>query len=290
MKRLEDLAKRAVGPKRRRQIALARVRIRSLTSDWRRLPDFLVIGAQRSGTSSLYKYLSAHPGVVPSVRKEVEYFSRYYSHGDRWFRAHFPLRARSCQTFEATPDYLLHPLAPARAKSDVPDARFVVILREPVARAFSHYQHEVRLGFERLSFERALELEQERIMPDLDRLQEDPLYPPRHLYFFSYVTRGLYAQQLARWFNQFPRERFLVIFSENFFADTARTYEQILRFLGLPEHRLRTFANYSSRSSADLSSIDDRTRRRLVDTFEPANRDLENLLGVPTPWTIRAPT
>ena len=190
----------------RHRVAQWRVQARTPTGRWRRLPDLLVIGGQRCGTSTLYRHLGRHPDVSPSLRKEVEYFSRRYDRGDRWYRAHFALDVqRDRLSFEATPDYLFHPLAAARAATVVPDARLVVMLRDPVARAWSHYHHMVGLGHEHLDFDAAVTAEPDRCADDLARLADNPLHDPVALLRYSYVARGRYAEQLARWFEHFPR-------------------------------------------------------------------------------------
>ncbi len=145
------------------------LRVRARTDPDRELPDFLIIGAQRCGTSSFYKYLEDHPLIVPSLRKEVRYFERNYARGEGWYRAHFPSKwhrkwisrrhGREPVSFEASPAYLLHPLAPPRAGQLLPETRIVAMLRNPVDRALSHYRHSVRHGWETPSFEEALEAE-----------------------------------------------------------------------------------------------------------------------------------
>jgi hypothetical protein len=268
----------------RRRIALARVEARRVTGALRRLPDFVIIGAQRSGTSSLYRYLGQHPSVVPSIRKEVEYFTRHYDRGQVWYRAHFPLRARACTTFEATPQYLYHPLAPERILRDLPGSRFIVLLRDPVARAFSHHQHMVRLGFETEPFERAVELEEDRVRPDLERLHDDPFHHPRSALRFSYVDRGRYAVQLERWFAMFPRDRFLIVFSEDLFADPAAAFDRILRFLDLPLRRPASFENHSAHRGGEASSLSPETRERLASLFRAPDEALARVLGRRPPW------
>src|SRR5436189_26280 len=121
----------------------------------RPLPDFLILGAQKAGTTALYAYLRWHPQVTGPSFKEVSFFDRHYARGERWYRAHLPVRRRAV-VGEASPSYLFHPLAPERVARMLPEARLIALLRNPVDRAFSHYQHEVALGREQLSFEDAL--------------------------------------------------------------------------------------------------------------------------------------
>src|SRR6187551_3563074 len=144
------------------------------TSRWRPLPDFLVIGAQKAGTTALYAYLRWHPGIAGPSWKEVCFFDRHWWRGEAWYRGQFPLRAGERLVGEASPSYLFHPLAPERARSLVPGAKLVALLRDPVDRAYSQYQHEVALGREPLSFEDALAAEEERTRGEAERLAADP--------------------------------------------------------------------------------------------------------------------
>ena len=149
---------------------------RRMSSGVRPLPDFLVIGAARSGTTSLYRYLERHPAIAAASMKEIHYFSIDHWRGVEWYRAHFPTAMTRkivtwrgdarCQTGEATPYYLFHPLAPERIADALPDIRLVILLRNPIDRAFSHYLHEVALGIEELPFERAIDEEPRAILGD----------------------------------------------------------------------------------------------------------------------------
>ena len=132
-------------------------------------PSFLVIGAQRSGSTALYRHLAAHPAILPPLRKEVHYFDFQYAKGRAWYLAHFPgIQERitgnyRAITFEASPYYMLHPLAPERIMAFNPDMKLIAILRDPVDRALSHYHHEARRGVETLTFEEAIAAEPERL-------------------------------------------------------------------------------------------------------------------------------
>lgn len=299
-----EFASRFASTAQRRRLKLLAVQARRPTASLRTLPDFLVIGTQRGGTSSLFKYLGQHPAVIPSLRKEIGYLSRMYPRGLGWYRCHFPLsvyrtymkqvHGRPTLTFEATPNYLFHPHAAARAAEVVPSAKVIVLLRDPVTRAFSHYQHMVRLGFENLPFEEAIAAESSRIRPDLDALARDPLHNPRALMLFSYVTRGLYVDQLNRWLSRFPSERCLIIRSEDLFGDPPAVYRGVLDFLGLPAWEPAAFRNFSySQDRADPAAnpgaesgrrLEPDTRRQLIDTFGRHNQRLYDLLGRDFGW------
>lgn len=278
----------------RNRISRARVWLRRPTGALRRLPDFLVIGAMRAGTSSLYRYLGAHPAVTPSLRKEVEYFTRWYHRGEGWYRAHFPLALGSAgrRTFEATPYYLCYPHAPERARDLLPDARFLVVLREPVARAVSHHRHLARLGIETLSFEEAVAREPERLAGEWERMLAEPGYVSRRHHLFSYVDRGHYAAQLRRWLDAYPRDRFLVLEHDELFQVPEAGFQEILRFLDLSPWSPPEFRNFSHKGPPAAGSgkgepgprISAAITESLHRHFAPHNRELEELLGRSFAW------
>lgn len=248
---MRDILRRTLSIETRRRMALALVKARQPTSRWRPLPNLLVVGAQRCGTSSLFKYLGAHPKCNASARKEIRYFTEFYEQGSVWYRAHFPLsqpmRNKASKVFfEATPDYLLDPRVPARAVELLDEFRVIVLVRDPVDRAYSHYWHNRRLGTERLSFEDALAQEPSRIGSYLQKGQYLADLPtPKSFLRFSYVERGRYATQLERWLQLIEPTRLLVMKSEQLFKNTDQAYQEILQFLSLPEWRPESYRNFS---------------------------------------------
>jgi hypothetical protein len=256
------------------------------------LPDFLIIGTQRAGTTSLYRYLATHPAVRPvPLNKGVHFFDVNYQRGLGWYRAHFPTEwtmARverrtglRCLTGEASPYYAFHPLAPERIARTLPGVKMILLLRDPVERAYSHHRHETARGFEDLPFEDAIESEEQRLGGEEERLRVDPSYRSFHHQHHSYLARGRYLEQIIRYHAHFPREQLLILVMEEFFADPARGYARVLRFLGLPPHQPRAFPRYNARR---YEPMDPRTRRRLERYFRPWNRDLATYLGIDLPW------
>jgi hypothetical protein len=284
-------------PKLRRKLIERRVDVRRRLDGRRPLPSALVIGAQRCGTSSLYKWLEGHPDVVASVRKETAYFSHRFHQGESWYRAHFASRARhwvarrrgrTLLGFEATPDYLLHPLAPARAAAAVPSARIIVLLRDPVARTLSGYAHTRRSGLEELPLEEAIAAEASRVEPDLAMLRTTPDHPARELRRFSYVTRGEYAEQLARWLAHYDRSQLLVVRSEDLFDRPGEVFDTIVEFLGLRPWRPKAFGNRSYPSGGPARTGSSTAPPHVVDAlrqhFRPHNMRLAELLGRDLGW------
>jgi hypothetical protein len=269
---------------------------RLATGFLRLLPDFLIIGAAKSGTTSLYRYLVQHPRIRRARRKEIRFFYREYAQGENWYRAHFPLALRKqwetlrhgeFATGEASPSYLYYPHAAKRAHAHVPAAKLIAILRNPVDRAYSQYRHKVRKGIEPLSFEQALEAEAERTQGERERLLADESYRGAQLFHFGYLHRGLYAEQLERWLAHYPRERLLVVRAEDLFTDPATVIRTTTEFLGLAPRDPREFIRQFERHNADHpggDGITPATRARLQEHFAAANQKLYALVGRDMGW------
>jgi Sulfotransferase domain len=253
-----------------------------VTARWRPLPDFLVIGAQKAGTTALYAYLRWHPAVTGPSWKEVSFFDRHWWRGERWYRGQFPLRSAGRLVGEASPSYLFHPLAPERVRSLLPDARLIALLRDPVERAYSQYQHEVALGREPLSFDDALEAEEERTRGEVERLVADPRAFSRDWWDHTYAARGLYAEQLERWLAVFPRSQLLVVATDELGEKPAETYAAVLSFLGVEPHTLDDYPRVFDR---DYAPMRPETRAALAERFAEPNRRLERLLGREFAWS-----
>lgn len=264
----------------------ARLALNLLDAHQRTLPDFVIIGAQRSGTTSLFNTLARHPRVAPALRKEVHFFDIHYPKGLRWYRAHFVHQEQKERegllAGEATPYYLFHPLAPQRMAQHLPNARFIVLLRNPIDRALSHYHHIRRYGLEPLpTFEQAIAAEQERLKGQEELLLSGGLsYSPAHQNF-SYLARGIYAAQLRRWFQYFPKERFLILRAEDFFASPGQVWPDVLTFLGLEQW---TPPRFPVEDRLLYSQIPSETRNRLREFFMPYNQELYALIGRDMGW------
>ena len=272
-------------------VKAAYVRARMLNAGSRPLPDFLIIGAQRCGTTSLYRYLDQHPQVIGAApSKGVHYFDVNHERSLRWYRAHFPTertreRAGSgAVTGEASPYYVFHPHGPDRVRAAVPNVRLILMLRDPVVRAFSQYQQEYARGFEDAeTFEEALDLEPGRLAGERERMLADPGYDSPALQHHAYVARGEYAPQLEAWRARFDPAQIHVIVAEEFFADPAAAYRGVLDFLGLPmPARPPQFKAFNARPAGGMAV---ETRERLAAGFAEPNRRLEELLGRQLAWT-----
>jgi hypothetical protein len=257
------------------------------------LPGFLIVGAQRCGTTSMSRTLSAHPAVFsPVMQGEVHYFDVAYRRGIAWYRSHFPLVARARLaargagvppvTFESSPYYMFHPFAPERINRDLPGVRLLVLLRDPVERTYSAHTHETELGFETEPFERALELESSRLEGEVERIIADPAYYSHSHQHHAYRTRGQYIEQLERLEGIFGRDRLHVIDSGDFFTDPEPVYRGVLQFLGLPADSRAEFKrrNARPRSSPMPASV----RDALDQHYRPYDERLAKWLGREPSW------
>ena len=245
-------------------------------------PDFVIIGTQRGGTTSLHAYLSAHPQVETPATKELHFITDCYERGLDWYLGQFPAELPpDTITGEATPYALFHPLAPRRVREIAPGARLIALLRNPIDRAYSHYLLERSRGDETLEFAAALDAELERLDGEEARLARDPAYasaPHKHA---SYVARGDYARQLERWLGVVPREQILVIRSEDLYERSAETFAQVAQFLGISPEAPIPFTVHNRTSGPPL---DPAMRRKLSRHFAPLNARLADVLGWDPGW------
>lgn len=250
------------------------------TAPLRAEPSFIIIGAQKSATSSLYGRLVDLPGVEPALRKEVHFFGkdRVYRLGLGYYRAHFPLRRRlrrpdgsSSVTGEATPTYLMSSVAARRIAHALPDCRFVVVLRDPTERAVSHYHHRRRAGKEQRDIDRAL-LES---LAAAERMSADPNEDDGAQ--DSYVGWGLYARYLSVWYDLVGADRMMVVGMDAIVDDTTTTLSQIAEFIGVGSETTATeLPHLNQGGGADGPSPD--VEAEIRSFFEGPDHDLRELL------------
>jgi len=247
----------------------------------RALPDAVILGAMKSGTSSLHHYLVQQAGVIEPLRKEVHYFDVNLDRGEAWYRAHFGRDGEPGLNLDSSPYYLFHPAVPQRLRALLPGAKLIVLLRDPVRRAYSHYWHERDKGREPLGFEDAIDAEVERLGNSHQRLADGSLERSREHQHFSYLARGRYAEQFDHWFAVFPRGQFLVLRFEDLARDPLGILNVTLDFLGLPPAES---VGLEARNTRKYPPMNDATAVRLREYFEPHNQRLEALLGRPMLW------
>jgi len=284
--------RRPVVPAAKRAIRL----FGTATSSRRVLPDYLLIGAKRGGSTTLARSLITSPGVnslFPQREnlKGTYFFDVNYGKGEAWYRSHFPThRARGENIVgDASPYYLSHPHAARRARQVVPEARIICVLRDPVDRAFSHYRERRKQGIETLpTFEAALEAEPERTKGEVERMLNDPTYVSWNHLNFAYVDQSRYGSSMQRWFEHWPRQQLLVLRSEDMYGDPAAVLAQTRKFLGLTQADTpaQDDLHHNRLPSANVAPI---TRDRLWQEFAPDVGRLAALLDEPTWWYSAPP-
>lgn len=270
-----------------------REHFRRRTARWRVLPDFVIVGTHKGGTTSLYDYVTSHPQVVPASEKEVHYFDHRYDGRENTYRQSFPLAARMdyvgwrngrALTGEASPYYLSHPHIPARAAAMIPQGRFIALLRNPVDRAVSAFQHNRRRTQREplTDFEDAVTREMNELSGEYERLLSDEHYPDQRYASHCYLMRGAYVRHLERWYQYVPSERLLVLQSERLGSDPEAVYAEVLEFLGLSPWTPVSFRRLNENSYPDVGP---ELRAELMNWFRPHNERLFELLGTEFNWS-----
>ncbi len=257
------------------------------------LPDFFLIGAQKCGTSALYDYLVQHPCIHPCTTKEPRFFDKYYNRGINWYKSCFPFTFqkkyetkfihRKFLTGEATERYFEHPHVPHRIKKITPNSKFIVLLRNPIDRAYSHYNMRYESKKEELSFEQAVKHEKERTKGEFKKMLNDESYYSKDYFHHSYLERSIYVDKLQRWMNVFSKDQFLILKSEEFFKDPNNIYNQVIKFLELPKWQLPEYKKIGA-SKYKKPKMELITRRQLIDYFKPHNERLYKFLGTNFNW------
>jgi len=253
----------------------------------RHLPTTVIVGAQKAGTTQLYAYMVKHPRVFGAAEKEVDYFSKHPKRSVAWYRSRFPWRRRvwrrQAQVLEASPSYLPTPSAIRKMDAVLPNARVIVLLRDPVSRAFSHYQHKKTRHVEARSFEEVVDAE----------IRDNP-FPAKWGValaenaqpMLGYLARGYYALQLELLLKVYRRNRVLILDSASLFADTGAVCNRVFSFLGLEDFDVEPSKVYNRGYYQE--KIDPRVAERLRAHYAPYDALLEELLGKPMGWMGRA--
>ncbi len=247
---------------------------KSIAGKTDRQPDFIIIGTQKGGTSSLFSYLKQHPQIKLPETKEIHFFSMHYHKGIDWYKSHFPVNGI---TGEASPYYLFHPLVAERIHEHCPETKFIVMLRDPVDRAYSHYMMQKIRGYESIeTFEEAIEIESDRISCELEKILTHPRYNSPIYQRHSYLARGKYDEQLSRWFQYFPKKQFHFIKSEDFFIDSEKELYVVHDFLGLERKKPEDMA---PQNVYDYPPINPETYQSLKKYFKDSVQKLSQLIG-----------
>lgn len=271
----------------RHLVRSALVGLGQMTAGLRIPPAFIIAGAQRCATTSLFRMLARHPQVrPPMLNKGIHFFdtAARYSRGPSFYAGHFPLRRpwnTQAISGEASPYYLFHPLAMERISQIAPQAQVIVLLRDPVERAFSAYKQEKGRGFENLSFQEALELEPDRLAGEEQKIIQDPTYQSFAHQHFGYVARGRYTEQLKRAQQVLCPERLTILDADAFFRPKLEGWDQLIEKIGLDPWIPQEIVHSNSRPGTAMPAS---IRRHLEAEFHSENVQLTNFLGYTPSW------
>ena len=258
-----------------------------LTSPIRLLPNFIIVGAVRCGTTSLYYNICEHSCVLPASYDEIGFFDSNYELGINWYKSMFPTKFKIkkiesktgiCITGEDTPFYFWDKKAIERIKKEIPKIKLIVLLRNPIDRAYSNYHLGVRSGTESLSFEDSIKKEIALLEKNND-VESDRI--EKFLRFRSYIAKGLYYNQIKNWFEVFSKDQILVLNTENLLKNPHQTLEQVFNFLGLPNEQIK---NLQNRKVENYQKMNEDTRQFLRKLFEPHNKKLFKFLKKKFEW------
>ena len=254
-----------------------------LTSSIRVLPDFFIIGVVRSGTTSMYHYLDEHPSIVKSAYDELGFFDDNFRLGWSWYKTLFPTtitkrivkrKTGNFLTFDDTPFYVYNEDVAKKIKNYFPKTKLIIILRNPIDRAYSNYHLGVRMGDEKRTFDQAVDDEMQKIA-EYNEIEMDDYISQ------SYLGRGIYAKQLEIWLKYFPASVIKILESERFSNDTEKTMNEVFEFLDLPNHNIR---NLKKKNVAEYPPMRTETRQKLCNFFSEYNEELYDMLKVRYDW------
>ena len=269
----------------------AQFEARRLTNAERAQPDFIVIGAQKSGTSSMFAYLRQHDQIIRPIYKEPYFFDRHYHRGLSWYGCNFPTRAaidrqnarnqRRHLTFEATATYIFEPDVPERIARDLRTRKFILLLRNPADRAISAYWHARRMERETRSLSDALAADFRRYEQDIAFEEGHGLAPTAPPPRPTYVRRGIYHEAVSRWQRVFAPKDLLVLQSERMFQEPRDTMAKVFQFLNLP------FADHIDFTPQNVGGYDEKNaaaRKQLREFYLPHNRKLDAMCDQSFEW------
>ena len=260
-----------------------------LTNNFRILPNCIVIGVGRSGTTSLFNYLAQHSCILKSAYDEIGFFDDNFHLGLDWYRSMFPTKFKKKKieknyghflTYEVTPWYIRRPWVAKRIHELLPHVKIIAVLRNPVDRTYSHYHLGVRSGIMDYSFEELIKYDMENLEKKIYDSNDEKNYFT-NVVQSSYLARGFYAEQLERWYRVFPKKQIHLVSSEQLSVNTQETLNEIFKFLELP---IENIQNLEKTSVGNYPKMNSNTRKNLIDFFKPYNKKLYDLTQTNFHW------
>ena len=243
-----------------------------ITSPFRTIPNFIVIGVKRCGTTTLYEQLSEHPCIEKSSHDNLGFFNNNFELGINWYKSHFVtnLRKREIErkygqfaTYDVTSSYIQKKKTAENIFKTLPNVKLIIILRNPTDRAYSEYNQNI------------IDENESREFIDLIKQEIKEIQNMENIEFSSdkinLVKKGMYEKQISPWLEIFDRKQILIITTEEFGEKTTETYDKIFRFLELPEYKIK---NKERHRKGAYKEMNVKTRKILDDFYEPYNKEL----------------
>ena len=260
----------------------------AITGFIRVIPDFLVIGAKRCGTTSLYQHLPEHPCISKSPHDNMGFFNDNFHLGVNWYKSFFPTtftrkkiksKFGDFLAFDVTTKYMEEESTANNVYQTKPNMKIIIILRNPVDRAYSQYHLSVRQTAERRSFEDVVEENMNRLNKESHEHYE--IKPKFSAKEDNYLKKGLYALQLRYWLKIFPRENILTVSTEEFESNQQIIYNKIFEFLNISKFEVK---NTKKMQKGNYPPIKSETRNLLLDYFRQHNHELFELINMKFDW------
>lgn len=255
-----------------------------VTAKYRILPNFIIIGAKRCGTTSLYHHLGEHPCIIRAKRDNVGFFNNNFELGLNYYKSFFPSiwsknriisKEKYFMTFDVTTGYLLNPIVATNISETIPDVKLILIVRNPVDRAYSEYN----LITNQKSFEELISDEINKTDRGNNNTLGNVIDFTKNESFL--LRKGMYAKQLFPWFKIFPKDQFLILSAEDYAVTPQKVYNDIFKFLGLPQYQITNMQKVNKGSYAQMNTP---TRELLVNYFRRYNDDFFKLIGKSFDW------
>ena len=285
---------------------------RKITSRFRMLPSFLIIGGAKCGTTSLYAHMIEHPNILPASIKEVNFFQHIRNTKIAFYSSHFPIKRQNLITGEASTAYFIHRLVPKRVHELLPSVKLILLLRDPVERAYSEFHYMVNLGAQITdNFEDAIKAELKRIKIENEK-PEFTIENTSYNYFqptFSYLRHGIYANYILNWLKLFPKEQLLILHTKDLYNNLDNILAKTFEFLNLPKYQIESrieknkidkvrpigghehniYKNIDSKTRTlfnvqNYPEMKSETRKFLQDFFRPHNEKLFEMIGRRFDW------